>query len=172
MRKLLLLLLLIPWPASAHQGPPFPVLVDKKTGPYTASVWTDPDVGTGTFFVILEGHPIVPGTRVRIAVQPVTGRLPEAVYEAEPQVEGRYLAKVPFDKQEMWRTRVLVDSAQGGGELVTQVEATPDGILGPLGSLVYAFPFLAVGFLWIKAVLRRRAGGSPAVVGEKGEAQA
>jgi hypothetical protein len=42
----------------------------------------------------------------------------------------------------------------------TQVQATPDGILGPFGSLVYAFPFLAVGFLWIKAVLRRRA--SPA----------
>lgn len=163
MRKLLLLLFLLPLPLRAHQGPPFPVLVDKKVGPYTTSVWTDPDVGTGTFFVILEGHPIVAGTRVRIAVQPVTKRLPEAVYEAEPQVEGRYLAKIPFDKQEMWRTRVLIDSAQGGGELVTEVEATPDGILGPWGSLVYLVPFLGVGFLWIKAVLRRR---SPAVVQE------
>ena len=52
----------------------------------------------------------------------------------------------------------------------TQVEATPDGILGPLGSLVYAFPFVAVGFLWIKAVLRKRAGGSPSGAGATNQA--
>ncbi|HEX8293582.1 MAG TPA: hypothetical protein VF570_17600, partial [Pyrinomonadaceae bacterium] len=40
--------------AGAHEGPPYPILVDKNLGPSVASVWADPDVGTGTFFVILE----------------------------------------------------------------------------------------------------------------------
>jgi hypothetical protein len=168
---LLPLLLLGPRPAGAHQGPPFPILVDKPVGPYVASVWTDPDIGIGTFFVVLEapkGHALPARTSVRIGVQPVSKRLPEVFYDGEAQTvdEGaRYLAKVRFDKGEMWRTRIVIGGSAGGGELATEVEATPDGILGPLGSLVYALPFLGVGFLWIKAVLRRRAGGSPAVAG-------
>ena len=48
------LLLVLGWlaaagPARAHQGPPFPILMDVPAGPYVASVWTDPDVGTGLF---------------------------------------------------------------------------------------------------------------------------
>jgi hypothetical protein len=166
------LLLLLAGPAAlAHQGPPVPVLVDQRVGPYVASVWTDPDIGTGTFFVVLEapkGRGLPARTAVRIGVQPVTRRLPEVVYDAEPQPvdEGaRYMAKVQFDRGEMWRARIVLGGSEGGGEMATEVEATPDGILGPVGSLVYAFPFLAVGFLWIKAVLRRRAGGVPAGVG-------
>jgi hypothetical protein len=165
------LLLLGNLPARAHQGPPFPVLVDQRVGPYMASVWTDPDIGIGTFFVVLEapkGHKLPAQTSVRIGVRPVTKRLPEVFYDAEPQPvdEGaRYMAKVRFDKGEMWHVRVVLGGSGGGGELATEVEATPDGILGPVGSLVYAFPFLAVGFLWLKAVLRRRAGGLPAPAG-------
>ena len=34
----------------AHEGPPYPILVDKTLGPCVVSVWSDPDVGTGTFF--------------------------------------------------------------------------------------------------------------------------
>jgi hypothetical protein len=150
-------------PARAHAGPPFPILVDQRVGPYVVQVWTDPDIGTGTFFVVLEppkGRALPAWTRVRIGVQPVSHRLPEVLYAAEPQPvhEGaRYFAKVQFDKGEMWRTRILIDGAEGGGELATEVEATPDGTIGPIGLLVYSFPFLGVGFLWLKAALRRRA---------------
>jgi hypothetical protein len=110
-----------------------------------------------------QGQTLPAKTTVRIGVQPVTRRLPEVFYDAEPQPvdEGaRYLAKIQLDKGEMWHIRTVLSGAEGGGEMNTEVEATPDGILGPVGSLVYAFPFLAVGLLWIKAVLRRRA--SPA----------
>jgi hypothetical protein len=164
-----LLLFLGALPALAHQGPPFPLQVDQKVGPYVASVWSDPDIGTATFFVVLEapkGRKLPARTAVRIGVQPVTKRLPEVFYDAEPQPvdEGaRYLAKIQFDKGERWHVRTVLSGSEGGGEMNTQVEATPDGILGPLGSLVYAFPFVAVGFLWIKAVLRRRAAPAPPV---------
>jgi hypothetical protein len=162
-RRLFLPLLLCGLPALAHYGPPFPIQVDQKVGPYVASVWSDPDIGTATFYVVLEapkGHKLPARTAVRIGVQPVTKRLPEVFYDAEPQPvdEGaRYLAKIQFDKGEMWHVRTVLSGSEGGGEMNTEVEATPDGILGPLGSLVYAFPFVAVGFLWIKAVLRKRA---------------
>lgn len=158
-RALLLALFLFPPPARAHSGPPFPILVDQRVGPYVASVWTDPDIGTGTFFVTLEPGQSLPAA-VRIGVQPVTRRLPEVLYKAEPQAvkEGaRYFTQVKFDQGGMWHTRVLIDGPAGGGELKADVEPTPDGIIGPFASLVYVLPFLGIGFLWIKAALRRRA---------------
>jgi hypothetical protein len=149
-------------PAGAHQGPPFPILEDRRAGPYAVSVWTDPDVGTGTFFVVLEppeGRSLPAKTRVRIGLQPVSRRLAEVIYEAEPQKAGygaRYFTPVRLDKEERWRARVLLDGSEGGGELTAEVEATPDGTIGPIALALYLMPFLAVGFLWLKAVLRRR----------------
>ena len=153
-------------PAAAHQGPPFPILVDQHAGPYVASVWTDPDIGTGTFFVVLdvpEGKSLPAGTRVRIGIRPVSGRLSEAFYQAQPQPvqEGaRYFTTAQFDQGGMWHVRVLLDGSAGGGELKADVEATPDGTLGPLASLIYLVPFLAVGFFWWKAAVRRRRSGT------------
>jgi hypothetical protein len=171
MRRLLLwtlVLVISPLPAAAHQGPPFPILVDRPLGPYVVSVWTDPDIGTGTFFVVLdapEGKRLPARTRVRIGVQPVSGRLPEVVYEAESQHVrrgARYFTAAPLDQGGKWHIRCLLDGSEGGGELAADVEATPDGTLGPLGSLIYLVPFLGVGGLWLKAVLYRRNAGKAA----------
>jgi hypothetical protein len=170
-RRLLLwalALLVFPPAAAAHQGPPFPILVDRPVGPYVVSVWTDPDIGTGTFFVVLdapEGKRLPPRTRVRIGIRPVSGRLPEALYEteAQPVRQGaRYFTAARFDQGGMWHIRCLIDGSAGGGELAADVEATPDGTLGPLGSLIYLVPFLGVGGLWLKAVLYRRNAGKAA----------
>ena len=160
---LVLACLLTAVPARAHEGPPFPILMDQPAGPYVASVWTDPDVGTGIFFVVLdppEGKSLPERTQVRIAVQPTSGRLPEAVYTAEAQStrQGtRYYTEVSFDRQEMWKVRILLDGSDGSGELMAGVEPTPDGTIGPIALVIYPLPFLAVGFLWLKAALRRRA---------------
>jgi hypothetical protein len=157
--------LLIASPAAAHYGPPFPILVDRPAGPYVVSIWADPNIGTGTFFVILDaskGKPLPPVTRVRIGVRPVSGRLPEVLYETEAQrvrQGARYYTSVQFDQGGIWHVRCLVDGAAGGGELKADVEATPAGILGPLGSLIYLVPFLGVGGLWLKAVMFRRGTG-------------
>lgn len=160
--RILLILLLGSLPSAAHEGPPFPILVDQKVGPYVASVWTDPDIGTGTFFVILEspkGIDLPVGTKVRVGVQPVSGRLAEVVYPAEPQPVRhgvRHFTEVEFDQGGKWRVRVLLDGPRGGGELLSEVEPTPDGTLGPGELGLFLLPFLAVGFFWFKAVLKRR----------------
>ncbi len=147
--------------ALAHNGPPFPIIENRQVGPVTISVWTNPDVGTGSFFVLVDpqaGGKIPSDLKVDVAVQPLTRRLPEKSYAAwrenlHGQVE--YKTLVPFDAQETWRVRVTVASEDGRGEAVANVEVTPPG-LGRWDMLLYLLPFLGVGFLWFKAVMRKR----------------
>lgn len=158
-----ILVLLIPAPrAQAHEGPPFPIIVDQRIGTMLVSVWTDPDIGTGTFFVVIEpveGQTLPHDIAVEVGVKPVSGRLEEVRYPAEPQAVrygARYFTEVQFDQGEWWDVRIQLRSTAGSGKLTAQVEATPDGTIGPISLVIYLLPFLAVGFLWLKAVLRRR----------------
>ena len=141
----------------AHEGPPYPLFVDRKVEPYVVSVWTDPDVGTGLFFVIINAPDLPADLRVQIGVQPVSGRLPEVFYPAQRenlQSQIQYRAEVQFDAEELWHVRVRLDSAQGSAETVATVEATPPGY-GRWDLLIYLVPFLAVGLLWAIAMIRK-----------------
>jgi hypothetical protein len=143
--------------ALAHDGPPFAIVVDQQVGPCVISVWTDPDIGNGSFFVITQAAPPNDLT-VQLAVQPTSGRLPEATYAAvrdDSKVQTQYKAIVHFDAQETWRVRVMLHSSQGSGETVAFVEPTPEG-LGRWDLLLYLLPFLAIGFLWLRAFLSKR----------------
>ena len=137
--------------ASAHEGPPFPVLVDRAAGPYTVSVWADPDVGTGTFFILAEGPE---ASSAELFVAPASGRLAEARWPAvrEPARKGlRFVARPEFDAEESWRFRAVL----GGAEVSGAVDVTaPD--LGRAGLWLYLLPFLGVGGLWVKALLSAR----------------
>lgn len=144
--------------AAAHDGPPFPIVMDQQVGPCIISVWTDPDIGQGSFFVITQ--PVSQGSipndlTVQLAVQPTSGRLPEATYVAVREDSGgqvQYKANVNFDVQEIWRVRVTLQSSQASGEAVAFVEPTPEG-LGRWDLLIYLLPFLGIGFLWLRAFL-------------------
>lgn len=148
-------------PSFAHDGPPYPVIVDRNVGPSLLSVWADPDVGIGTFFITLEALPggSLPGDiKVEITVQPVSGRLPEARYAALRDTTNKrtqFKAEAPFDSQERWRLRVLLESSQGSGEATTEVDVTPPGF-GRWDLVIYFFPFLLIGFLWLRAFFRKR----------------
>ena len=153
---LFIILFLFVRAASAHEGPPFPLFVDQKVDRYVVSVWTDPDVGTAQFFVIVNGE-LASDLRVQIGVQPVSGRLAEQFYVAQRenlQQQVQYKAEVHFDAEEMWRVRVRLESAQGNAETVATVEATPPGY-GRWDLLVYLLPFVAVGLLWAIALIRK-----------------
>jgi hypothetical protein len=151
-----------PTPAMAHNGPPFPIIEDRRVGPCVISLWTHPDVGTGTFFVFVE--PIPGGTvpidlKVQIGVQPESGRLPEAVYTATVDDSGshlQYKAVVEFDRDEFWRVRLVMESSQGRGEEFSRVEATPVGF-GKWDLLFFLLPFLLIAFLWLRGMSRQRA---------------
>lgn len=149
--------------AYAHEGPPFAIIVDEEVGPYLVSVWTDPDIGIGTFYVVFEpkndDHEIDDIESVRIGIEPVSGRLDEAVYEFESQPArsgARYWTEVEFDKGGFWKVRVAIEGDGFEKELLSEVEATPDGSIGPIGLLIYALPFVGIGILWFRAIIVRR----------------
>src|ERR1700685_548467 len=131
---LIVLLLVWPTPVGAHNGPPFPIIENRKVGPCIVALWTHPDVGSGAFYVFLAAAPggtVTDDLKIRIGVQPVTGRLPETFYEAlrvKSRGQVQYNAQAQFDRQELWRVRLVVQSAQGGGEATAQVGVTPPGV--------------------------------------------
>jgi hypothetical protein len=157
----LLCLTIFSLPASAHNGPPFTIIENQKLGGCVVSLWTHPDIGTGTFFVLVDpvpGGKIPDDLKIEIGVQPESGRLVEAVYPAERdntrgQVE--YKTAAQFDRDEFWRVRLVLKSSQGTTEAFSRVEATPPGY-GRWDLLLYLLPFLAVAFLWFFGMTRRR----------------
>jgi hypothetical protein len=162
-RRSWIILLLLSWPALAlaHNGPPFPIIEGQRIGCCIVSLWTHPDVGTGTFFVLLDplpGGKVPDDLKLQIGIQPESGRLPEVTYamvrdDGRGQVE--YKASVEFDRDEFWRVRLNLQSSQGSGEAFSRVEATPPGY-GRWDLLLYLLPFLAVAFLWFRGISRRR----------------
>ncbi len=146
--------------ASGHEGPPFPVLVDEAAPPWTVSVWADPDVGVGRFWIQLEGDATPSDTRVEVHVAPADGTTAETSWQAAPEpwdLGLQFLAEVDFPTREFWTVRLVVTSDDAGArvERVLRVEVTPPGY-GPVDLLLYLWPFLAVAALWIKALSRRR----------------
>jgi hypothetical protein len=158
----LFLLLLIPaTPASAHNGPPFPIVENRTVGSCVISLWTHPDVGTGTFFVFVQpvaGGSIPKDLKIQIGIQPESGRLPEVVYPADEDNSGgqlQYKAVVQFDRDEFWRVRLILQSSEGHEEVFSRVEATPVGF-GKWDLLFFLLPFLLIAFLWLRGMSRRR----------------
>jgi hypothetical protein len=158
---LLVMLLIASSPLGAHNGPPFPIISDKRVGPVVVSLWTHPDVGTGLFYVIVDAPPggvIPPDLKIEIGVRPVTGRLAEVIYPTQlEKMRGhvQYGTEAQFDQQELWHVRLIVKSSAGNGEASADVEVTPPG-LGRWDLLMFSLPFLGVGFLWFHVMMRKR----------------
>jgi hypothetical protein len=91
-------------------------------------------------------------------VEPVSGRLPRARYEAKQQTlrnQMQFEAAPHFDQRDIWDVGFHV--APPGGEtleLTTQIESTPPGY-GPWDLVIYLFPFVLLGGLWLAAMVRR-----------------
>jgi hypothetical protein len=143
--------------ALAHEGPPFPVFMDKLAGEHQVSVWADPDIGAAEFFILIEDHS---GRSVRsvpsvsLWAEPLNRRLPRQTVAAEPQpLRGRtqLVASPTFDPADHWEIGIVV----GSHELVTRVQSTPPGY-GKWDLLIYFFPFVLIGGLWAKMLLSRR----------------
>ncbi len=150
----------------AHNGPPSPILQNKRIGPAIVSVWGDPDVGAGRFFVLVDspGGGSVPGDLgVEIAVRPMNSHIPEASYGAQREkLHGRveYRATIPFDAQGLWRVRIILASSQGAGEAAIDVQVKPREA-GGWDLWLFALPFLALGILWLKAMVSKGRRVSP-----------
>jgi hypothetical protein len=150
----------------AHSGPPFPIVSNQEAGPYRISVWTDPDStddGTagGQFWVTLEpiSAPTFPlNTRVEVAIRPLDRPGAPIVAEATP-IDGnpaRRFVALLMDHEGTFHVGVSVTGDLGQARLESQVDATYDLRPPPLMLFLYLLPFVVVGFLWVKLLLKRR----------------
>ena len=157
----------IPGVAAAHSGPPYPIVTTRVVGPYKLSVWSDPDTTDngsegGKFWVTLErastGGTVPKTTRALVTVHP-TDRQGVALQTTTKPVRddvSNQFAGLTLDHEGPYAVRVDVFGPLGDATVTANVDATYD--LRPARWLIalYISPFLLVGFLWAKLLLRRR----------------
>jgi hypothetical protein len=143
-----------PWPP--------PALLEEPLGPYVASALADPDVGTGTFYVLLalpDGAPPPAGTSVTVWVEPEDGHAAPSSHAAERQQTRygeRFVARVPLDAEGPWQMRLVIDGPAGQGQSSFPVRVTLSGT-GWLATLACLLPFIGLAGLWLRGTLRQRA---------------
>ena len=152
---------------AAHDGPPFPIVSDHPSGAYEIDVWTDPDAtddgsAGGQFWVIVNrarasGEPPA-GTAVTVSVRPAVGGAPWVTERAEP-VDGRVsrqFAALVMDHEGRFDVRVGIEGPLGSAVATAWVDATYNLRPPPVMLVLYLVPFVVVGVLWMKLLIRRR----------------
>ena len=155
----------------AHSGPPYPILSDKVAGAYLISVWTDPDTTDdgspgGQFWIrihLVDGGEVPPKTQATVSISAVD-RLESARTGSASPVRGditNQFAGLEMDHEGSFGVLVKVEGQLGRATVAATVDATYD--LRPSRSLllIYLVPFVLVGLLWGRLLMRRRAMKSP-----------
>jgi hypothetical protein len=150
----------------AHSGPPFPILSDQVAGPYRVSIWTDPDTTDdgspgGQFWVRVDrapDDPVPEKTQAIVAIRPLDRPGPEATAVAAPVRGDRsnQFAALVMDHEGRFAVHVRIEGPLGTAAVDATVDATYD--LRPPRSLLllYLVPFVLVGLLWGRLLIRRR----------------
>jgi hypothetical protein len=152
---------------AAHEGPPYPILSNEVAGAYRISLWTDPDTtddGTpaGQFWVMVDpsGRDTAPvaAMRAQVTIRPLDRPGPELSGWAEP-IDGdpsRQFVALLMDHEGTFSVQLLLECDGARAAFESEVEATYD--LRPPRALLalYVQPFLLVGVLWTKLLVRRR----------------
>ena len=165
----LLLVSIVAWPSgvAAHDGPPFPIVSDRIAGGYRVSIWTDPDTTDdgapgGQFWVRLapaSGEPALPAqTRASVAIRPLDRPGVELRAMAAPvrdDVTNQFAALV-MDHEGRFAVQVAIAGPLGAATVDAEVDATYDLRPAPYLLVVYLVPFLLIGLLWGRQMMKRR----------------
>jgi len=148
----------------AHQGPPYPILINHPFLEYKLSLWADPDVGEGTFQLFLEGGleqkkneltidlVATPVIQLKERNQNIIKLQSKAIFQKPDQLN----AILPFPTEGMWIVTFMIKHKEITlHDFSLEIEVTPPGPT-KLEFLLYLFPFAAVAFIWIKIILKRR----------------
>lgn len=155
-------------PLFAHNGPPFPVVTDRTLGNYVISLWADPDASDdgdkdGRFWVVVnpaaKGATLPADTIVQIAIWPV--ERPDAIRaetaEADQREPARRLAAFAIDHEGKYAVKATITGSLGPADIESLVDAEYDARPRPFLIAVFALPFVLIGFVWLKLLIRRRA---------------
>jgi hypothetical protein len=151
----------------AHSGPPYPIIEDQTVGAYQMSLWADPDAtddqsAGGKFWITLRaarsGQAIPPDTRVDVVIRPLDRPGEQRLARAEPvnRDPGRQFAALVMDHEGPFAVHVTVDGALGPGTLDAHADATYDLRPRPALIVVFVLPFVLVGIVWGKLLIKRR----------------
>jgi hypothetical protein len=155
----------------AHSGPPYPIVSNQIAGAYEISLWTDPDTtddgsAAGKFWVTMgparKGDVLAPATRVNVSIWPTDRQGSVRTGSADPvghEPSSRFVALV-MDHEGPYAVRVKIEGPLGPADVEAAVDATYDLRPRPIMLGLALMPFLLVGFLWVKLLLRRRKGSS------------
>jgi len=169
---LLMMLMAVASPVLAHDGPPFPIVSDRVLGAYLVSVWTDPDTTddgspAGQFWVTLSrrgGGAVPDATRATVAIRPLDRAGSERRAAATP-VRGdvsNQFAGLVMDHEGRFAVAVTIAGPLGDAMVDAEVDATYDLRPPPYLLIVYLMPFVLVGLLWGRLLLRRKGRLKPA----------
>jgi hypothetical protein len=172
---LIVWVLVIASPAFAHSGPPFPIVLTETRGPYSISIWTDPDssdngIAAGQFWIIIEPPTtrasIPEGTRATVTVRPLDSTPPAGPRASEPAMHAttepvrgdvtNQFAMVTLDHEGPFAVHVDVDGPLGRAVVDSRIDATYDLRPAPYMIAWYLVPFVLAGVLWTRLLLRRR----------------
>ena len=163
----------------AHDGPPFPIVSDRPAGPYVVSIWTDPDTtddgsAGGQFWVRLhvarEVGAVPSGTRAEVSIEPA-GHAGHGRSAVAAPVNGdvtNQFAALVMDHEGRFAVRVRIDGPLGAASVDAQVDATYN-LRPPRAMLIlYLLPFVLVGLLWGRLIVRRRRSSGRRHLGGRG----
>jgi len=151
----------------AHSGPPYPIVLDQIAGQYKISIWTDPDAtddgsAAGKFWVMVDpaqkGSALPPNTRVTVSIQPLDRPGPVVTGPADPvgdDATRRFVALV-MDHEGHYAVKATVDGPGGPASFDAAADATYDTRPRPFMLILALVPFLLIGFVWMKLLVRRR----------------
>jgi len=143
----------------AHSGPPFPIVSDQPVNGYKVSVWTDPDVTddkvpAGRFWVTVD-----PGAAtVVVSIKPLdrAGEDRSARAEAVNGDLQRHYTSLWLDHEGRFGVHVAIDGPRGPATVDAYADATYDLRPRPALTIVFVLPFILVGLVWGKLLLKRR----------------
>jgi hypothetical protein len=151
----------------AHNGPPYPIVSNRIAGNYEVSLWADPDAtddgsADGRFWVTVNAarkdDPLPPATQTRISIWPIESPGAVRTASADPveQEPSRRFAAFLIDHEGRYGVKATIDGPLGPAEVEAVVDAAYDQRPRPFTIILFVMPFLLVGFVWVKLVLRRR----------------
>jgi hypothetical protein len=160
-------LFLVAGVASAHEGPPYPIVSNQLLGRYRISVWTDPDTtddgsAGGQFWVMIDparaGDAVPSDVQAVVTIRPLDrpGAALMARAASVNQNPSRQFATLVMDHEGRFAVHVDVESASGRVSVDSEVQATYDLRPSRFVLVIYLIPFLLVGFLWTTLLVRRR----------------
>jgi hypothetical protein len=152
----------------AHAGPPYPIVTDAVRGPYTISIWTDPDAtddgsAGGQFWIVIgpsaKGGTLPVETRATVSVRPVNQSSSTPMIATTEPVRGdvtNQFGAVVMNHEGAYAVLVEVAGSLGRASIESMVDATYDLRPPPYMLAWYLAPFLLAGLLWARLLLRRR----------------